>query len=233
MLLKRSQPGGRDHVGDTDDTKPVHEIPRSRDTTYWQYASGVGSRYTKAPESLGSRRRKRRTSVTLFAHSPRARRHDRPPPIVALFSARLRPTRRTRQSAASPSATPQRNGTDMITRRLSTIATVALAAALVGVSTASLACPSMSWSSDDVDYVQDICMQRAEGAFGRESWGNIYLSGNRALSVAAEKGLRAGVVLCLDRAIGADHPVAVVFVTGGDGNLAPNERDRLRSYLAD
>jgi hypothetical protein len=43
--------------------------------------------------------------------------------------------------------------------------TAALVTSLVGVSTPSLASPAMSWSSNDVDYAQDVCMQRANRAF--------------------------------------------------------------------
>jgi hypothetical protein len=103
---------------------------------------------------------------------------------------------------------------------------------LVGVSTPSIAGPAISWSSNDVDYAQDVCMQRAQGAFAREGWNGIHPSGTPALSISAQKGPLAGVILCVDRCIGADHAIAVVFVTGGDGNLAPGERDRLQYYVA-
>ncbi|HEX9522311.1 MAG TPA: hypothetical protein VF949_05060 [Reyranella sp.] len=118
-------------------------------------------------------------------------------------------------------------------RTLPTAAAAALVTSLVGISMPSLAGPAMSWSSNDVDYAQDVCMQRANGAFAREGWGNIHLAGSPALAIAAQKGPLAGVILCLDRAIGADHAIAVVFVTGGDGELAPNERERLQHHMAD
>jgi hypothetical protein len=118
-------------------------------------------------------------------------------------------------------------------RTLPTMAAAALLISLVGVSTPSLASPAMSWSSNDVDYAQDVCMQRAKGAFTREGWGNIHPAGSPALATAALKGPLAGVILCLDRAIGADHAIAVVFVTGGDGDLAPSERERLQHHMAD
>jgi hypothetical protein len=118
-------------------------------------------------------------------------------------------------------------------RTLPTMAAAALLISLVGISTPSLASPAMSWSSNDVDYAQDVCMQRAKGAFTREGWGNIHPAGSPALATAALKGPLAGVILCLDRAIGADHAIAVVFVTGGDGDLAPSERERLQHHMAD
>src|SRR5260370_38180138 len=96
----------------------------------------------------------------------------------------------------------------------------------------SLAGPAMSWSSNDVDYAQDVCMQRANGAFAREGWGNIHLAGSPALAIAAQKGPLAGVILCLDRAIGADHAIAVVFVPGGDGGVAPQKSARLQHHMA-
>jgi hypothetical protein len=47
-------------------------------------------------------------------------------------------------------------------------AAIALVASLVGVSSRSLGSPAMSWSSNDVDYTQDVCIERAKGAFARE-----------------------------------------------------------------
>ena len=76
-------------------------------------------------------------------------------------------------------------------------------------------------------------MQRAQRAFAEEGWVGIHPSGQPPLAVAAQKGRLAGVILCVDRAIGADHAVAVVFVAGGDGDLGSNARDRLQSYLRD
>jgi hypothetical protein len=115
-------------------------------------------------------------------------------------------------------------------RLLAITAAAALATVLaVGPSRAA---PAMSWSSDDVDYTQDVCMQRAQGAFGREGWANIHPGGSPALGIAAFKGKLAGLILCLDRAIGADHAIAVVFVTGGGDGQATGERDRLHYYMA-
>jgi hypothetical protein len=104
---------------------------------------------------------------------------------------------------------------------------------LIAFSTLGYAAPAMSWSSDDVDYDQGACMQRAEAAFGRESWDNIHPSGNPPLSIAAFKGPLAGVILCLDRAIGADHAVVVIFVTGGGDGVADGERGRLHYDMRD
>ena len=120
-----------------------------------------------------------------------------------------------------------------IMRILPTAAAAALVTSLVAVSIPSHASPAMSRSSDDVDYAQDICMQRAEGAFAREGWTNIHLGGTPALGIVGDKGRLAGLILCLDRVIGADHAIAVVLVTGGDENLAPSERARLQYYMRD
>jgi hypothetical protein len=116
---------------------------------------------------------------------------------------------------------------------LRTAAKAALVTMLVGVFNPALAGPAMSWSSDDVDYAQDICMQRAEAAFGREGWTNIHPGGSPALGIAAYKGALSGLILCLDRCIGADHAIAVVFVTGGDDGQGSAERDRLQYYVKD
>jgi hypothetical protein len=107
-----------------------------------------------------------------------------------------------------------------------------LASILAGIWTPGFAYPDVSWSSNDLDYTQDVCMQRAKAAFAREGWVNIHTSGQPALSTVAHKEPLVAVILCVDRAIGADHCIAVVFVAGGDGDLGSNERDRLRSYMA-
>jgi hypothetical protein len=112
-------------------------------------------------------------------------------------------------------------------------ATVALVTSLIAFSMAAHAAPAMSWSSDDVDYDQSICVQRAEAAFGREQWKSIHPSGNPPLGIAAHKGSLSGLILCLDRAIGANHAVAVVFVTGGGEGVADRERDRLHDHMRD
>jgi hypothetical protein len=82
----------------------------------------------------------------------------------------------------------QETQTKTIMRIFLTTAVAAVATALVAGSTAARAGPAMSWASNDVDYAQDVCMQRAEGAFAREGWSNIHHSGSPALSIAAEKG---------------------------------------------
>jgi hypothetical protein len=53
-------------------------------------------------------------------------------------------------------------------RILPTTVAAALVTLLVGVSTPSIAGPAISWSSNDVDYAQDVCMQRAQGAWPTE-----------------------------------------------------------------
>jgi len=67
----------------------------------------------------------------------------------------------------------------------------------------------------------------------REGWESIHPSGNPPLAVAAFKGPLAAVILCVDRAIGANHSVAVIFVTGGENGQPDAERDRLESYMKD
>ena len=109
---------------------------------------------------------------------------------------------------------------------------LATAALLITFSTPSGATPALAWSSDDIDYAQDICRQRALAAFAREGWDSIHPSGNPALAVAAFKGRLAGVILCVDRVIGADHSVAVIFVTGGENGQPDTERDRLEYYMS-
>ena len=105
---------------------------------------------------------------------------------------------------------------------------VILAAAF---STPSKATPALAWSSDDVDYAQDACRQRAAAAFTKEGWDSIHPGGSPPLATVAFKGSLAGVILCVDRAIGADHSVAVVFVTGGENGQPDAERDRLDYYM--
>ena len=93
------------------------------------------------------------------------------------------------------------------------------------------ATPALAWSSDDVDYAQDVRRQRAAAAFATEGWDRVHPSGSPPLATVAFKGSLAGVILCVDRAIGADHSVAVVFVTGGENGQPDTERDRLDYYM--
>jgi len=113
------------------------------------------------------------------------------------------------------------------------LAVATLPALFVALSMPSKAAPAVAWSSDDVEYTQDICRHRAEGAFAREGWTNIHPSGTPALAVAAFKGLLVAVILCVDRAIGANHSVAVIFVAGGENGQPDAERDRLQYYMRD
>src|SRR5262249_43513794 len=91
--------------------------------------------------------------------------------------------------------------------------------------------PALGWSFRDLDYGQDVCRQRAAAAFATEGWDRVHASGSSPLATVAFKGSLAGVILCVDRAIGADHSVAVVFVTGGENGQPDTERDRLDYYM--
>lgn len=88
------------------------------------------------------------------------------------------------------------------------------------------AAPAMSWWSDDFDEDQDVCISRAQNAFTRDGWTNIKTSGNAGRSVYADNGRLSGLVLCLGGSV-------IVVVTGGDGDLAPNARDRLEYFIKD
>lgn len=108
-----------------------------------------------------------------------------------------------------------------------------VAALLLGFEPTSTASPALAYSSDDADYAQDVCRQRASTALAPEGWEGVHPSGNPPLAVAASKGPLAAVILCVDRAIGADHSIAVIFVTGGENGQPDAERDRLEHYMKD
>ena len=112
------------------------------------------------------------------------------------------------------------------------VTAAALISTLAGVWTPGFAYPDVSWSSNDVDYAHDVCMQRAKAAFAQGGWVNVHTSGQPPLSTVAHKEPLVAVILCVDRAIGADHSIAVVFVAGGEGDLGTNERNRLQAYMA-
>jgi len=115
----------------------------------------------------------------------------------------------------------------------SVVSAAFLATSLVTVSRPGLADPAMAWSSDDLDYEQEVCMQRAQGAFAREGWTGIHPGGNPPLGTVAHKSPLVGLIMCLDRAIGGNHAIAVVVVSGGDDGVADSARDRLQHYMAD
>jgi hypothetical protein len=105
-------------------------------------------------------------------------------------------------------------------------AAAVLTAAIVAAPTPSHAAPALSWSSDDFDEDQDVCVSRAKGAFAQEGWTDIAVQGTAGLSISANNGKLAAVILCLDSTV-------VVVVTGGDDDLATNGRDRLDDYMKD
>ena len=106
-----------------------------------------------------------------------------------------------------------------------------LLSTLAAVWTPGRAGPDLSWSSNDIDIAQDVCMARGQNAFTQGGWANIHLSGQPALATVAHKEPLVAVILCLSRAIGGDHAIALVFVAGGDGDQGSNERNWLQSYM--
>jgi hypothetical protein len=84
---------------------------------------------------------------------------------------------------------------------------VTLVSTFTGVWTPSLAGPDVSWSSDDVDYAQDVCMQRAKAAFAWKDWVSTHTSGQPGLATVAHKEPLVAVILWVDRVIDADHSV--------------------------
>jgi hypothetical protein len=111
-------------------------------------------------------------------------------------------------------------------RKLMAAAAAALTAVIVATPAPSHAAPALSWWSDDFSEDQNVCVDRAKGAFAQEGWTGIAVQGTAGISVNANKGKLAAVILCIDASV-------IVVVSGGDGDLAPNERDRLKYYMKD
>jgi|ERR1700733_2691523 hypothetical protein len=111
-------------------------------------------------------------------------------------------------------------------RKLMAAPAAALAAAIVAAPAPSHAAPNLSWLSDDFNEDQDACVNRAKGAFAQEGWTGVAVQGTAGISINANKGKLAAVILCLDSSV-------IVVVCGGDGDLAENGRDRLHYYMKD
>jgi hypothetical protein len=105
-------------------------------------------------------------------------------------------------------------------------AAAALTVTIVVAPAPSHAAPALSWLSDDFDEDQNVCVDRAKGAFAQEGWTGIVVQGTAGISVNANKGKLAAVILCIDSSV-------VVVVSGGGGDLATNGRDRLDYYMKD
>jgi hypothetical protein len=94
----------------------------------------------------------------------------------------------------------------------------AVFALAVAVSTTAWAGPAMSeWSGHSDDYDQDICVPRAQGVFAADGWQAIQPTG---YVIMADRGPLSGMIVCLDYGGSLTQSVAIVVVSGGDGNAA-------------
>jgi hypothetical protein len=113
----------------------------------------------------------------------------------------------------------------MVTLRSSFLAAAGLALSLVAASQAAQAGPAMSVWSGTADYDQDSCTQRAQASFSADGWQSI----QPGRSTMADRGPLSGAIVCLPESLTQSIPVGVV--TGGDGNAADDEADRLKYQM--
>ena len=66
----------------------------------------------------------------------------------------------------------------------------------------------------------------AQASFSADGWQSLHPSG---FAVSANRGPLAGVIICLDESLTQSIPVVVV--TGGDGNAASDEANRLQYQM--
>jgi hypothetical protein len=114
----------------------------------------------------------------------------------------------------------------MIALRSSFLAAAGLALLLVMAAPAAQAGPALSYWSHEADYDQDSCTQRAQASFTADGWQGLQTSGP---SVLGDRGPLSGVIVCLSESLTQSIPVVVV--TGGDGNAASDEADRLKYQM--
>jgi hypothetical protein len=114
----------------------------------------------------------------------------------------------------------------MMTLRSSFLAAVGLALSLAVGAPAAQASPAFSYWSDEADYDQDSCAQRAQASFSADGWQSIHLNGH---AITANRGPLGGVIICLDESLTQSIPVGVV--SGGDGNAADDEANRLQYQM--
>jgi hypothetical protein len=86
--------------------------------------------------------------------------------------------------------------------------------------------PALAYWSDEADYDQDSCVQRAQASFAADGWQGIKPNGH---AVMADRGPLSGVMVCLDESL--TQSVPVVVVTGGGDNAASDEADRLQHQM--
>jgi len=105
-------------------------------------------------------------------------------------------------------------------RLFSILATVsALTATLALRPTAAWAGPEISEWSHRVDLDADSCAKRARWAFAQDGWAGIQ-NGSGDI-VMADKGPLGGMIICLGGGLFDNQCTAVIVVTGGDGDAAP------------
>ena len=117
----------------------------------------------------------------------------------------------------------------MITLRSSFLAATGLVLSLAMGAPASQAGPALSYYSDEAEYDQDSCVQRAQGALAGESWQGIHPNGH---SVVADRGNLSALIVCLSESLTQSIPVIVV-TGGGNSNDAATEVARLKYQLLD
>jgi opacity protein-like surface antigen len=114
----------------------------------------------------------------------------------------------------------------VITLRSSFLAAAGLALSLMAALQVAQAGPAMSEWSATADYDQDSCAQRAQASFAANGWQSVQPNG---YSIMADRGPLAGVIVCLPESLTQSIPVGVV--SGGDGNAASDEADRLKYQM--
>ena len=86
--------------------------------------------------------------------------------------------------------------------------------------------PALSELSDEIDYNQDACAQRAQASFSNDGWNGVSANGP---TVVADRGPLSGVIACIYMSL--TQSVPVIVVAGGDGNAASDEAAALKSQM--
>jgi hypothetical protein len=114
----------------------------------------------------------------------------------------------------------------MIALNPSSFAAAAVSLSLaIGAPTAH-AGPALSELSDEIDYNQDACAQRAQASFSNDGWNGVSANGP---TVVADRGPLSGVIACIYMSL--TQSVPVIVVAGGDGNAASDEAAALKSQM--